>query len=107
VVVSAADIPGENVVYLIRRFMRRRVRTAQKSYGASQNNRLATYLIPTALDAPRIRTILVGNPYSRGLGGMRKHSSTTARRGAVRDMHAWYAAHGPRLATANRSPERR
>lgn len=34
--------------------------------GGFQNDRLATYLIPTALDAPRIRTILVENPYSRG-----------------------------------------
>jgi len=34
--------------------------------GGYQNDRLATYLIPTSLDAPRIRTILVENPYSRG-----------------------------------------
>ena len=34
--------------------------------GGYQNDRLATYLIPTALDAPNIRTILVENPYSRG-----------------------------------------
>ncbi len=34
--------------------------------GGYQNDRLATYLIPTALDAPRIRTILIENPYSRG-----------------------------------------
>jgi CO/xanthine dehydrogenase Mo-binding subunit len=34
--------------------------------GGYQNDRLATYLIPTALDAPRIRTILVENPYSHG-----------------------------------------
>lgn len=34
--------------------------------GGYENDRLATYLIPTALDAPRIRTILVENPYSRG-----------------------------------------
>ena len=34
--------------------------------GGYQNDRRATYLIPTALDAPRIRTILVENPYSRG-----------------------------------------
>jgi CO/xanthine dehydrogenase Mo-binding subunit len=34
--------------------------------GGYQNDRLATYLIPTALDAPRIRTVLVENPYSRG-----------------------------------------
>ncbi len=34
--------------------------------GGYQNDRLATYLIPTALDAPPIRTILVENPYSGG-----------------------------------------
>ena len=34
--------------------------------GGYQNDRLATYLIPTALDAPNIRTILVENPYSGG-----------------------------------------
>jgi CO/xanthine dehydrogenase Mo-binding subunit len=34
--------------------------------GGYQNDRLATYLIPTTLDAPRIKTILVENPYSRG-----------------------------------------
>ena len=34
--------------------------------GGYQNDRLATYLIPTALDAPRIKTILVENPYSGG-----------------------------------------
>ena len=37
--------------------------------GGYQNDRLATYLIPTALDAPRIRTILVENPYSHGPSG--------------------------------------
>ncbi len=34
--------------------------------GGYQNDRLATYLIPTALDAPRIKTILVETPYSGG-----------------------------------------
>ncbi|HEV8305032.1 MAG TPA: xanthine dehydrogenase family protein molybdopterin-binding subunit [Gemmatimonadales bacterium] len=34
--------------------------------GRYLNDRLATYLIPTTLDAPRIRTILIENPYSRG-----------------------------------------
>jgi CO/xanthine dehydrogenase Mo-binding subunit len=34
--------------------------------GGYLNDRLATYLIPTALDAPRFQTILVENPYSRG-----------------------------------------
>jgi CO/xanthine dehydrogenase Mo-binding subunit len=32
--------------------------------GRYVNDRLATYLIPTALDAPRLRTILVEKPYS-------------------------------------------
>jgi CO/xanthine dehydrogenase Mo-binding subunit len=32
--------------------------------GRYLNDRLATYLIPTALDAPRIRSILVEKPYS-------------------------------------------
>ncbi|MGH7607300.1 MAG: xanthine dehydrogenase family protein molybdopterin-binding subunit, partial [Gemmatimonadales bacterium] len=34
--------------------------------GRYLNDRLATYLIPTALDAPRVRTILIENPYSGG-----------------------------------------
>jgi CO/xanthine dehydrogenase Mo-binding subunit len=32
--------------------------------GRYLNDRLATYLIPTALDAPRIRAILIEKPYS-------------------------------------------
>jgi CO/xanthine dehydrogenase Mo-binding subunit len=32
--------------------------------GRYQNDRLATYLIPTALDAPQIRTVLVEKPFS-------------------------------------------
>jgi CO/xanthine dehydrogenase Mo-binding subunit len=34
--------------------------------GRYLNDRLATYIIPTALDAPRLTTILVENPYSGG-----------------------------------------
>ena len=42
--------------------------------GRYRNDRLATYLIPTALDAPRIETILVERPFegvphgAKGLG---------------------------------------
>jgi CO/xanthine dehydrogenase Mo-binding subunit len=42
--------------------------------GAYRNDRLSTYLIPTALDAPRIETIIVERPFSgvphgaKGLG---------------------------------------
>jgi CO/xanthine dehydrogenase Mo-binding subunit len=32
--------------------------------GRYQNDRLATYMIPTALDAPQIRTVLVEKPFS-------------------------------------------
>jgi CO/xanthine dehydrogenase Mo-binding subunit len=32
--------------------------------GRYQNDRLATYLIPTALDAPRITSLLLEHPYS-------------------------------------------
>jgi CO/xanthine dehydrogenase Mo-binding subunit len=32
--------------------------------GRYQNDRLATYLIPTAMDAPRITSILLEHPYS-------------------------------------------
>jgi CO/xanthine dehydrogenase Mo-binding subunit len=34
--------------------------------GRYLNDRLATYIIPTSLDAPRIKTVLVENPCSRG-----------------------------------------
>jgi CO/xanthine dehydrogenase Mo-binding subunit len=34
--------------------------------GRFLNDRLATYIIPTARDAPRIKTVLVENPYSGG-----------------------------------------
>lgn len=34
--------------------------------GGYVNDRLATYIIPTSLDAPRIKTVLVENPYSGG-----------------------------------------
>ncbi|MDP3910424.1 MAG: xanthine dehydrogenase family protein molybdopterin-binding subunit [Gemmatimonadales bacterium] len=37
--------------------------------GRYLNDRLATYIIPTSLDAPRIRTILIENPYSGGPQG--------------------------------------
>ncbi len=34
--------------------------------GGFVNDRLATYIIPTSLDAPKIKTVLVENPYSGG-----------------------------------------
>jgi len=70
-----------------------------------QNDRLATYLIPPALDAPRIRTILVENPYSAA------HSSQRDRRasdGWTRARH--YRCHprrDRRLAGRNSGATRR
>jgi CO/xanthine dehydrogenase Mo-binding subunit len=37
--------------------------------GRFVNDRLATYIIPTSLDAPQIKTVLVENPYSGGPSG--------------------------------------
>ena len=52
--------------------------------GRYLNDRLATYLIPTALDAPRITSILVEKPYSgsphgaKGIGGCMKEIAVPA-----------------------------
>jgi CO/xanthine dehydrogenase Mo-binding subunit len=37
--------------------------------GKIVNSRMANYIVPTSLDAPRFTTILVEDPYSRGPGG--------------------------------------
>ena len=47
-----------------RRSATRRSRRSSSIDGRYLNDRLATYLIPTALDAPRIETILVEKPFS-------------------------------------------
>jgi CO/xanthine dehydrogenase Mo-binding subunit len=59
--------------------------------GRYLNDRLATYLIPTALDAPRIRTILVEQPYSgvphgaKGLGELPMDVAAPAVVAAIHD----------------------
>ncbi len=50
------------------------IEEVQTRDGAYRNDRLSTYLIPTALDAPRIETVIVERPFSgvphgaKGLG---------------------------------------
>jgi CO/xanthine dehydrogenase Mo-binding subunit len=74
--------------------------------GRYLNDRLATYLIPTALDAPRIRSILVEKPYSgvphgaKGIGELPMDGPAPALVNALR--HAL----GVRLARIPATPER-
>ena len=64
--------------------------------GRYQNDRLATYLIPTALDAPRITSILVEKPYSgsphgaKGVGELPMDVAAPAVLDAIHDaIGAW------------------
>jgi CO/xanthine dehydrogenase Mo-binding subunit len=59
--------------------------------GRYLNDRLSTYLIPTALDAPRIRTILVEAPYhqlphgAKGVGELPMNIAAPAVIAAIHD----------------------
>jgi CO/xanthine dehydrogenase Mo-binding subunit len=64
--------------------------------GAYRNDRMATYLIPTAVDAPRIETILVERPFSgvphgaKGLGELPMDAPAPAVVAAIHDATgAW------------------
>jgi nicotinate dehydrogenase medium molybdopterin subunit len=64
--------------------------------GRYRNDRLATYLIPTSLDAPRIETILVERPFSgvphgaKGLGELPMDIPAAAVIAAIHDATgAW------------------
>ena len=66
--------------------------------GRYRNDRLATYLIPTALDAPRIETILVEHPFggvphgAKGLGELPMDVPAPAVVAAIHDATgAWVA----------------
>ena len=66
--------------------------------GAYRNDRMATYLIPTALDAPRIETIFVERPFSgvphgaKGLGELPMDIPAPAVIAAIHDATgAWIA----------------
>jgi CO/xanthine dehydrogenase Mo-binding subunit len=64
--------------------------------GAYRNERLSTYLVPTALDAPRIETVIVERPFSgvphgaKGLGELPMDIPAPAVIGAIHDATgAW------------------
>jgi CO/xanthine dehydrogenase Mo-binding subunit len=69
--------------------------------GRYLNDRLATYLIPTALDAPRIESILVENPYSgaphgaKGVGELPMDGGAPAVASAIEDALGIHVEHIP------------
>ncbi len=76
------------------------------SDGRYVNNRLATYLIPTALDAPRITTILVEKPYSGSPHGAKGVGELPMDVGAPAVVDAIHDATGVWITELPASPER-
>ena len=73
----------------------------QLADGRYLNDRLATYLIPTALDAPRIEAILVEAPYSgaphgaKGVGELPMDVGAPAVVAAIHDATGVWITHLP------------
>jgi CO/xanthine dehydrogenase Mo-binding subunit len=74
--------------------------------GRYLNDRLATYVIPTALDAPRIRTILVGSPFSGSPHGAKGVGELPMDVGAPAVVAAIADATGAWVTELPASPER-
>jgi CO/xanthine dehydrogenase Mo-binding subunit len=74
--------------------------------GRYLNDRLATYLIPTALDAPRIRTILVEDPFSGSPHGAKGVGELPMDVGAPAVVAAIADAIGAWIPEAPATPER-
>ncbi len=74
--------------------------------GAYVNDRLATYLIPTALDAPRIRTILIEKPYSGSPHGAKGVGELPMDLGAPAVVDAIHDATGAWITELPATPER-
>jgi CO/xanthine dehydrogenase Mo-binding subunit len=74
--------------------------------GRYQNDRLATYIIPTALDAPRLRTILVEAPFSGAPHGAKGVGELPMDVGAPAVVAAIADATGAWLTELPASPER-
>jgi CO/xanthine dehydrogenase Mo-binding subunit len=74
--------------------------------GRYQNDRLATYLIPTSLDAPRIRTILVEKPYSGAPHGAKGVGELPMDVGAPAVLAAIHDATGVWIHDLPATPER-
>jgi CO/xanthine dehydrogenase Mo-binding subunit len=74
--------------------------------GRYLNDRLATYLIPTSLDAPRIRSILVEKPYSGSPHGAKGIGELPMDVGAPAVVAAIHAAVGVWIHDLPATPER-
>jgi CO/xanthine dehydrogenase Mo-binding subunit len=74
--------------------------------GRYQNDRLATYLIPTALDAPRITSILVEKPYSGSPHGAKGVGELPMDLGAPAVIDAIHDATGAWIDELPATPER-
>jgi CO/xanthine dehydrogenase Mo-binding subunit len=74
--------------------------------GRYLNDRLATYIIPTALDAPRIHTILVEAPYSGAPHGAKGVGELPMDVGAPAVVAAIHDATGAWIAELPATPER-
>jgi CO/xanthine dehydrogenase Mo-binding subunit len=74
--------------------------------GRYQNDRLATYLIPTALDAPRIRTTLVEKPFSGAPHGAKGVGELPMDVGAPAVVAAIHDATGAWIHDLPATPER-
>ncbi len=74
--------------------------------GRYLNDRLATYLIPTALDAPRIRTILVEKPFSGAPHGAKGVGELPMDVGAPAVVAAIHDATGAWIHDLPATPER-
>ncbi len=74
--------------------------------GAYVNDRLATYLIPTALDAPRIHTVLVEKPFSGSPHGAKGVGELPMDLGAPAVLDAIHDATGAWITELPATPER-
>jgi CO/xanthine dehydrogenase Mo-binding subunit len=74
--------------------------------GGYVNDRLATYLIPTALDAPRIRTILIEKPFSGSPHGAKGVGELPMDLGAPAVVDAIHDATGAWITQLPATPER-
>ena len=74
--------------------------------GALMRDRFQTYIVPTALDAPELRTLIVEVPYSRGPGGAKGLGEMPMNGGAPAVANALAHALGVRVTDLPLTPEK-
>lgn len=77
-----------------------------KQAGRSMANRLATYIIPTSVDAPEFETILVEEPFSHGPGGAKGLGELPMDGGAPAIANAVFHATGLFISELPITPEK-